>query len=223
MTEQEWLTCIDLRPLWDELDGETTSHRKLRLFACACCRTVWHLLEDPLYHKALCVEEEWASSTIPTPELMKAVLAARVAIDANTVGRRSIRYVTQAAQDAVRLTGDENSWAAFFEAPERVAEAVAYEMTGGNTNGAAIMAAHNSLVPLFRHIFGNPFHPYPAPASWPPLIVDLAQQLYDGADVRLVLHDALLDAGHAELAEHFRNEEWHPKGCWATDAILDRN
>jgi hypothetical protein len=47
-------------------------------------------------------------------------------------------------------------------------------------------------------------------------------RLYDGADVRLVLHDALLDAGHAELAEHFAKEEWHPKGCWATDAILGK-
>jgi hypothetical protein len=26
--------------------------------------------------------------------------------------------------------------------------------------------------------------------------------------------------GHAELAEHFRQERWHPKGCWAVDLIL---
>jgi hypothetical protein len=67
---------------------------------------------------------------------------------------------------------------------------------------------------------GYPFQAYPAPATWPSLIVDLAQQLYDGANVRLILHDALLDAGHAELAEHFQREESHPRGCWALDLLL---
>ncbi|MBL8792847.1 MAG: hypothetical protein JNM56_02985 [Planctomycetia bacterium] len=75
---------------------------------------------------------------------------------------------------------------------------------------------------LLRHLFGNPFRPYPAPASWPSLVIDLAQQLYAGADVRLVLHDALLDAGHADLAEHFRQEAAHPKGCWVLDLVLGK-
>lgn len=79
-----------------------------------------------------------------------------------------------------------------------------------------------SLTELLTEVqqIGYPSRPYPAPAAWPPLVVDLAQQLYDGADVRLILHDALLDAGHAELAEHFRLEESHPKGCWGVDSIL---
>jgi hypothetical protein len=37
------------------------------------------------------------------------------------------------------------------------------------------------------------------------------------------LVNALLEAGHHELAEHFRCEEWHPKGCWALDVILGRS
>jgi len=36
------------------------------------------------------------------------------------------------------------------------------------------------------------------------------------------LVDALEEAGHQELAQHFRKEEWHPKGCWAIDAILGK-
>jgi hypothetical protein len=75
---------------------------------------------------------------------------------------------------------------------------------------------------MLRHLVGDPFHPYAAPHSWPPLVADLAQQLYDGADVRLILHDALLDAGHADLAEHFRQEAVHPKGCWVLDLVLQR-
>jgi hypothetical protein len=70
---------------------------------------------------------------------------------------------------------------------------------------------------------GNPFKPYPAPAAWPSAVVELAQALYDGAGDRLVLADALEEAGHGELAGHFRSEEWHPKGCWAMDVVLGKS
>jgi hypothetical protein len=75
---------------------------------------------------------------------------------------------------------------------------------------------------LFRHIMGNPFRPYPAPPSWPSTVVQLAESLYAGQDCAFALHDALLEAGHAELAEHFREEKSHPKGCWAMDVILGK-
>jgi hypothetical protein len=39
---------------------------------------------------------------------------------------------------------------------------------------------------------------------------------------RLNLDDALTEAGHQELAEHFRKEERHPKGCWILDMILGK-
>src|SRR5947209_19031638 len=45
MTEKEWLECSDLRPMFEFLRGRA-SERKLRLFACACCRSVWELLAD---------------------------------------------------------------------------------------------------------------------------------------------------------------------------------
>lgn len=64
--------------------------------------------------------------------------------------------------------------------------------------------------------------PYPAPPSWPADVIRLAEALYHGADVAFALADALLEAGHPELAKHFRGESWHPKGCWVLDAITRR-
>src|SRR5262249_32013865 len=87
---------------------------------------------------------------------------------------------------------------------------------------AAMKAEFAPQVELVRHIVGNPFRPYPAPLSWPSTVVQLAESLYDGQDCAFALHDALLEAGHVELAEHFRQETWHPKGCWALDVILGK-
>jgi hypothetical protein len=103
-------------------------------------------------------------------------------------------------------------WAARAK-PADAARLFAQDMSAG---------ARQRHADVLRHLFGNAFRPYPAPASWPTLVGDLAQQLYDGADVRLILYDALLDAGHAELAEHFWGEAWHPKGCWVLDLVLGK-
>jgi hypothetical protein len=53
-------------------------------------------------------------------------------------------------------------------------------------------------------------------------VVRLAEALYAGADCGFALHDALLEIGYTDLAEHFR-EPCHPKGCWAVDLILGRS
>jgi hypothetical protein len=52
MTEQEWLACTNSQPMLEFLRGKA-SERKLRLFACACCRRVWKLLSDKYSRKAL--------------------------------------------------------------------------------------------------------------------------------------------------------------------------
>jgi len=44
--------------------------------------------------------------------------------------------------------------------------------------------------------------------------------MYAGEDCSFALHDALLEAGRPELAEHFAKELWHPKGCSVVDLLL---
>jgi hypothetical protein len=82
----------------------------------------------------------------------------------------------------------------------------------------AEMAAHADLV---RHIFGNPFHPVLARKPFPSAIRQLAEKLYNGAAPATELRQALHDAEHDSLAQHFRGAD-HPKGCWALDLILGK-
>src|ERR1700679_3986386 len=49
MTEQDWLACTDPGVLLKWLQRSKRhqiSDRKLRLFSCACCRRMWHLLSE---------------------------------------------------------------------------------------------------------------------------------------------------------------------------------
>jgi hypothetical protein len=45
MTEAEWMACTAPEPLLEILHNQTIEERKYRLFACACCRRIWHLLD----------------------------------------------------------------------------------------------------------------------------------------------------------------------------------
>jgi hypothetical protein len=78
MTEAEWLACADPTPMLEFLRGKA-SDRKLRLFACACCRKVWHLLTDERSRKAVDVAERYADGVADEDERFNAWEAAQEA------------------------------------------------------------------------------------------------------------------------------------------------
>jgi hypothetical protein len=202
MTEQQWLVCEEPQKLLRFLAGKV-SDRKLRLYSCACCRRIWHLLKLPASRRAVDIAEKYADGLV------------------------SIREVEDACREAETEDGEPAECAAFNVAwpedegdPETcaayAAEAVLEARHGADRAPQQEPTRQSELV---RHLVGNPFRPYPAPPSWPSLVIHLAQSLYDGDDCRLPLSDALEESGHEELAEHFREEDWHPKGCFAMDLI----
>jgi hypothetical protein len=90
------------------------------------------------------------------------------------------------------------------------------------TSKVGCPAPRRQQAELLRHIAGNPFRPVAKREFVPTAVVQLAEAIYDGDDCAFALHDALLESGQTELAEHFRTEGGHPKGCHMLDSLLGK-
>src|SRR5258708_951699 len=71
MTEAEWLDCTDIDSML-KFVRDQVSERKLRLFACACCRRIWPLLTDERSRRAVEIAERYADGAIDGIELSTA-------------------------------------------------------------------------------------------------------------------------------------------------------
>src|ERR1700712_4148714 len=71
MTEEEWLTCDDPKPIFAFLRGITTD-RKLRLYFCAGCRCIENFLVLNVSRKAVDVAEKVADGLTTTEEVRSA-------------------------------------------------------------------------------------------------------------------------------------------------------
>jgi hypothetical protein len=194
MTEAEWVRGTDVGAMLEFLEGKA-SGRKYRLLACACCRLDWHALSDPRSRQAVEMAERVADGLATQAELAIAREAAH-AVQTTLVG------------------GPEEIWSACCAAVWVAASSsrVAAWAVSKNTE-------RKEQPVLLREIFGNPFRPALAPASWPSTVVALAEKMYAGEGRESELRAALEEAGQHELADHFRGPS-HPKGCWALDLIL---
>jgi hypothetical protein len=211
MTEAEWLGSGDLPVLMAVVDP---SGRKLRLFAVACARHVWHLLDDELSRTAIELSEHSADHFVAYHDLDQASGEAE-----------------RVFEDHLDLEEDDPRLSA--------AHMASYASSPDMTKGLALDVAEGVEVAtaLFRDILGNPFRPVTLDPAWlrwdNGAVMRLAQAIYEerslpsGAldSARLaILADALEDAGctDAAILDHCRGPGTHVRGCWALDLILGK-
>jgi len=239
MTEQEWLEVHpDLMELWERMQGRATD-RKLRLFGCACCRRIWHLLTDERSRHAVAMAEQFADGSITDDELYDAATAAQAAI--GPFNERATWYSGERRPlDAADPAADAAWWSAHQgDAAWSIAQEATEAMAAGAVRGvfqednAAYFAARTAewayQYQYFRCVFGPlPFQPVALPVSpWQSTtVVSLAQVIYDEKvfDQMPILADALEDAGcdNAEILNHCRQPGEHVRGCWVVDLLLNK-
>jgi hypothetical protein len=240
MTEPEWIVCTDSVKMLASLRGNG-SERKLRLFAAACCRRVWHLLPDERSRRAVGVAERYADGEADGEDLRLAVIGAEsvaeaLAASATTAGQEA---EASAAFAALNTTLMPESAADCSAANAR--SAVFHAATAANAPSAASArdAERAEQCRLLRCIFGPlPFREVSIDSSLltknDALVPKLARAAYENRSLPagtldtarlLVLADALEDAGltDAEVLGHLRSGGPHVRGCWAVDAILGRS
>ncbi|OAI50592.1 hypothetical protein AYO44_17680 [Planctomycetaceae bacterium SCGC AG-212-F19] len=217
MTEQEWLECTD-RLFADpqpqkmlEFLRDKASHRKLRLFACACCRRIDIWLND-LSKRAVEVAEQFAGGLVSE----QACIDCR---DAAYDPRQESDHGSQPAYSS----------AVYSAAGPRENFIVSAGYAARNCRLVNVFSGTESNIQmnLLRDIFCNPFKPVSIDRSWlTSTVVSLAQAIYDErAFERMpVLADALEEAGYTsvEILEHCRQPGVHVRGCWLIDLLLQK-
>lgn len=178
MTEQEWLESGDPQAMlrWlgepgvvsgSDPEGRAYQHRvttrKLRLFACACVRQVWHLLTDEgRSRKAVEVAELFADGSATADELNAALgvvwAAARDAVRDAGLGTALDAALGAAIDAGLGATGAAAlgaTLAATWDAGLGATGATAL----GATWDAARVAAWAKQATILRDVVGNPWSP----------------------------------------------------------------
>src|SRR5262249_2665650 len=98
MTEAEWIACTDPQPMLEFLRGQVSS-RKMRLFACACCRHSWRRLPDHRSRQGVEAAERYADRLLPHADLKRAWAEASAALQGSLVTHSGQVVAAVAARD----------------------------------------------------------------------------------------------------------------------------
>lgn len=217
LTEAEWTGCTDPQRMLQFLKGKA-SDRKLRLFACACCRTIWTSLTYGRSKQVVEVAEKYADGLATEAELQKAYSNAREA------AYRMTAKVTRGS------LANRNGWTLdearhyFASEARHIHKPFLFRRLGQFFRDDDLRSISPALL---RDIVSNPFKPVTLNTTWLTTTVQqLASAIYEDRafDRMPILGDALEDAGcdNTAILEHCRGGGEHVRGCWALDLVLGK-
>jgi hypothetical protein len=241
--EAAWFTCTDPRPMFTLLRGKERG-RKFRLFSCACCRRIAHLLTDDRSHHALDIFERFLNGELTLTEYSAGERAAAdaCAAQARIAGAndfsRGISEADRVRQFASMFAAQAvaDCFGNVTSAPADCCGALRGYGTAELTDDAQLREIGDRIesderaaqASLLRDVYGNPFAPVTLEPAWRTnSVVSLARQMYDARDFEPMpeLADTLQDAGceNEAILTHCRYSALtHVRGCWVVDLVLGK-
>lgn len=235
MIEAEWLTQ-DWVLLWLYLrkvgvTRTTAGRRKLRLFACSCCRVEIKWLEGR-GRRALDVAEQLADREATEEERRAAEQI--VVQEAN-----KLQIFSDRMRGAMRRRLGKKYYAlcavryalAVVELHEAVGRSVSMlaniEGKFGDPSPEEGAQWQSVVADKLRDVFGNPFRPVECDTAWQTeAALALARGIYESRDFSQMplLAVALEGAGcdNADILSHCRDPGPHVRGCWVVDLVLGK-
>jgi hypothetical protein len=249
MDEQEWLAGPDPDKMLHYLQT-SASERKLRLFAVACCRRIWHLMSDERSRQAVEVTERHIEGRASDDEWKTASAAARRAWgDTSALFSPELYGLPEK-----RLTPEEFAKVGVLHSTTSASHALGFDAVHAIPGHWGRAMAHNVVretaravhedyprspegpfqAELLRDIIGNPFRPVAIDhALRTPAVLALATAAHDNRILpagtldpeRLaVLADALEESGcdNPDILGHLRGPGPHVRGCHVLDLLLNK-
>jgi hypothetical protein len=228
----DWFNASDPTTLIELLGPGGFSLRKRRLFGVGCSRRVWDLMTFPDVREAILLAERLAEGEV-THDQVRQFSAEH--IDSWQAGYAGSSYlyrlflltIDQILEEEGLASRDflsTNAVANIVHLWRPAAEARAWPQGTGSAAYKKELAAQADLL---RELLGDPFHPVRFDPTWrTAAVLEVASGIYArrAFDGLPILADALEEAGcdQAALLPHLRQTGPHTLGCWALDAVLDR-
>ncbi len=212
---------------------DRVSERKLRLFACACCRRIERLFPDNCLLQGVEVVEQAVDGHGQIEDLDAVSASVESVYRATCEPYDPNRYSAAAAavSSLVRWQPLQNDYGACQPETRTVGLAGEAIRRAEISDRKAESREHQAQCELLRDIVGNPYRPMTLDPDWltwnSGTVVKVAQGIYDerAFDRLSILADALEDAGcdATEILAHCRGPGSHVRGCWVIDLILAKD
>jgi hypothetical protein len=226
MTEADWLTCTDPAPMLNFLRGKASA-RKLRLFAAACCRRIWSLL-DERNREAIEHVETRATEEL-TVEHLTGLRHSGLSL---AVWFATAGDAWEAAEETYGAACRRAAQTAACHAASKVVRAGGTPADRIAQRDATFYRVRDAEVTaqceLLRDVAGNPFRQVRFDPSWgtanaKAIAATICQE--GRFEDMPILADALEEIGcnSQEILDHCRNPGEHVLGCWVLDLVLDKS
>jgi hypothetical protein len=233
MNESEWWSWDKPGPMLVCVENEVSA-RKLRLFACACCRQVWNPFTPTLVRRVVAVAEAFADGEISSEDLaaVREVVSRATQAAYREDRQRGTGYLSRVLEGCMSVCsrlGAAEVVRDVCHSTARAAADVPLFRTEGGDRAPEYAAELAEQADLARDIFGNPFRPVEIDAAWLTSdVLALARGIYEDRafDRMPILADALQDAGcdSDDVLIHCRDASAiHARGCWVVDLLLGKS